>query len=138
GQGGTAGAQAAQQGTSAAMPSMNGMQPAAGSATGNQAGTAASPAGQSSAIVRLRDVVSVRRDGFGGVELGAQQYDQSATLDGRPTVALTIFGLPGANALDTAEGIYAKMAELQKRFPEGMEYEIVYDTTPFIRQSVNE
>ncbi|HXD88666.1 MAG TPA: efflux RND transporter permease subunit, partial [Urbifossiella sp.] len=138
GQGGTAGAQAAQQGTSAAMPSMNGMQPAAGSATGNQAGTAASPAGQSSAIVRLRDVVSVRRDGFGGVELGAQQYDQSATLDGRPTVALTIFGLPGANAIDTAEGIYAKMEELKKRFPEGMEYEIVYDTTPFIRQSVNE
>jgi multidrug efflux pump subunit AcrB len=71
-----------------------------------------------------------------GVELGAQQYDQSATLDGRPTVAVSIYALPGANALDTAARVYAKMKDLKTRFPDGLDYEIVYDTTPFIHESV--
>jgi multidrug efflux pump subunit AcrB len=88
------------------------------------------PAPQSTGIVRLRDV--------GRVELGSQQYEQSATLDGQPTVALSVYGLPGANALDTAAGVYQKMRELKARFPEGLDYRIVYDTTPFIRESVNE
>jgi hydrophobe/amphiphile efflux-1 (HAE1) family protein len=108
-------------------------------ALGPQSGTpnpAGSPgessmaAGPSQAIVLLKDVARI--------ELGAQQYDQSATLDDEPTVALTVYGLPGANAIDTAEGIYKKMEELKKRFPQGMEYRIVYDTTPFIRDSVNQ
>jgi hydrophobe/amphiphile efflux-1 (HAE1) family protein len=138
-QGGPAGTQAAQTGASSSPANGASSQtPTAMPMPATQAGTAASPAGQSAAVVRLRDVVTARRDGIGGVELGAQQYDQSATLDGRPTVGLTIFGLPGANALDTASGIYAKMEELKKRFPEGLDYEIVYDTTPFVRQSVNE
>jgi multidrug efflux pump len=85
---------------------------------------------QAASVVRLRDV--------GTVELGAQQYDQSCTLDGKPSVALSIYQLPGSNALDTAKGVYAKMKELKKRFPEGVDYEIVYDTTPFIQQSVTE
>ena len=72
------------------------------------------------------------------VELGSQQYDQSCTLDGQPSVALSIFQLPGSNALDTAGGVYAKMKELKTRFPDGLDYKIVYDTTPFIRESVNE
>ncbi|HJZ55091.1 MAG TPA: efflux RND transporter permease subunit, partial [Gemmataceae bacterium] len=84
----------------------------------------------STSVVRLRDVARV--------ELGAQQYDQAATLDGQPSVALTVYGLPGANALDTADGVYAKMEELKQHFPEGMDYRIVYDTTPFVRQSVYE
>ncbi|MFO0939038.1 MAG: efflux RND transporter permease subunit [Gemmataceae bacterium] len=74
----------------------------------------------------------------GGVQLGAQQYDQSATLDGQPTVALNVYGLPGANALDTAARVKAKMDDLKKRFQEGIDYRIVYDTTPFIQQSVME
>jgi multidrug efflux pump len=82
------------------------------------------------AIVRLRDVARV--------EQGSQQYDQSCTLDGRPSVALSIYQLPGSNALETASGVYAKMKELKTRFPDGLDYEIVYDTTPFIRESVNE
>jgi multidrug efflux pump len=81
-------------------------------------------------IVRLRDVARV--------EQGSQQYDQSCTLDGKPSVALSIYQLPGSNALDTASGVYAKMKELKTRFPDGLDYEIVYDTTPFIRESVNE
>ncbi len=53
-------------------------------------------------------------------------------------MALSIYQLPGSNALDTANGVYAKMKELKTRFPDGLDYQIVYDTTPFIRESVNE
>ena len=88
------------------------------------------PQSQATSIVRLRDVSRV--------ELGAQQYDVACTLDGQPSVALSIYQLPGSNALQTAQGIYDKMEELKKRFPEGLDYRIVYDTTPFIRESVNE
>lgn len=72
------------------------------------------------------------------VVLGSQQYNQSCTLDGEPSVALSIFQLPGINALSTANGVYSKMHELKARFPEDVEFRIVYDTTPFIRESVNE
>ena len=85
---------------------------------------------QAPGIVRLRDVARV--------ELGSRQYDQTCTLDGRPSVAVSIYQLSGSNALDTADGVYAKMKELKTRFPDGLDYEIVYDTTPFIRESVNE
>ncbi|MHC5541258.1 efflux RND transporter permease subunit, partial [Singulisphaera rosea] len=81
-------------------------------------------------IIRLRDVARV--------ELGSQQYDQSCTLDGKPSVALSVFQLPGSNALETARGVYAKMDELKQRFPDGLDYQIVYDTTPFVRESINE
>jgi hydrophobe/amphiphile efflux-1 (HAE1) family protein len=99
---------------------------AAGDTTANGSTT-----GQATSVVRVRDVAAK-------VELGSQQYDQSCTLDGQPSVAMSIFALPGSNALETARGIYAKMEELQRRFPDGLDYRIVYDTTPFIRESVNE
>ena len=73
-----------------------------------------------------------------GVQLGSQQYEQTCTLDGQPSVALSIFQLPGSNALNTAQGVYAKMEELKARFPVGLDYQIVYDTTPFIQESVGE
>jgi multidrug efflux pump len=73
-----------------------------------------------------------------GVQLGSQQYEQTCTLDGQPSVAMSIFQLPGSNALNTSQGVYAKMEELKTRFPAGLDYQIVYDTTPFIRESVNE
>jgi multidrug efflux pump len=72
------------------------------------------------------------------VQLGSQQYDRSCTLGRQPSVVLSIFQLPGSNALNTAKGVYAKMKELKARFPDGLDYKIVYDTTPFIRESVNE
>jgi multidrug efflux pump subunit AcrB len=93
-------------------------------------GNANGPAPPSVGVVRIRDV--------GRVELGAQQYEQTATLDGKPSVALSVYQLPGFNALDTASGVYAKMRELKTRFPDGLDYRIVYDTTPFIQESVNE
>jgi multidrug efflux pump len=97
-----------------------------------------SPSGQanppqsttSTPVVRVRDVARV--------ELGAQNYDQVARLDGQPSVGLALFQLPGSNALDVADAVKKKMRELKQSFPEGVDYSIVYDTTPFIRQSVDE
>src|SRR5262249_19464998 len=59
-------------------------------------------------------------------------------LDGKPSVGLTVFQLPGTNALETADRVKGKMRELEARFPDHLRYAIVYDTTPFIRESVNE
>jgi len=81
-------------------------------------------------IVLLRDVARV--------ELGAQNYNQSCTFDGHPSVGLSIYQLPGTNALDVADRVRAKMEELKKRFPDGIDYAIAYDTTPYIRESVGE
>jgi multidrug efflux pump subunit AcrB len=92
--------------------------------------TQGGPAPVATGVVRLRDVAKV--------ELGSRQYDQTCTLDGKPSVALSIYQLPGSNALETAQGVYKKMKELKTRFPDGLDYKIVYDTTPFIRESVNE
>ena len=71
-------------------------------------------------------------------ELGARSQDTLGRLDGRPTALLGVFLLPGSNALDTADRIKATMRELATRFPQGLRYAINYDTTPFIRESVNE
>jgi multidrug efflux pump len=79
-------------------------------------------------IVRLRDVARV--------EMGAQNYNQAQTFDGHPSVGIAVFQLPGTNALDIAERVQSKMKQLQTRFPDGVAYQIAYDTTPFIRESV--
>jgi multidrug efflux pump len=84
----------------------------------------------SSAVVRLRDVARI--------ELGALQYDQISRLDGLPSVGLAIFQLPGSNALETAHAVKHRMEELKRQFPAGIDYRIVYDTTPFIEQSIHE
>ncbi|MFM7844567.1 MAG: efflux RND transporter permease subunit, partial [Planctomycetota bacterium] len=81
-------------------------------------------------LVRLRDVARI--------ELGARSSDVANRFDGKPTVGLAIFQLSTANALETADMINDKMAELSRDFPEGMVYEIGYDTTPFIRESIRE
>jgi multidrug efflux pump len=80
--------------------------------------------------VYLRDVAHI--------ELGAQNYNQVCTLDGRPSVALSVYQLPGSNAIDVANSVRAKMEELKKSFPRGLDYDIVYDTTPVIQESINE
>jgi multidrug efflux pump len=81
-------------------------------------------------LVYMKDVANI--------ELGAQSYDQTCTLDGQPSVALSVYQLPGSNALDVARRVKEKMRELRERFPPGIQYDIVYDTTPFIKESVNE
>ncbi len=81
-------------------------------------------------LVRLKDVAEI--------QLGAQSYDQTCTLDGRPSVAMSIFQRPGSNALQTAQLVRDKMDSLKEKFPQGLDYAIVYDTTPFITESVFE
>ncbi|HEY2783409.1 MAG TPA: efflux RND transporter permease subunit [Fimbriiglobus sp.] len=81
-------------------------------------------------VVRLKDVARV--------ELGAIGYDQTCTLDGKPSVAMSIYQLPGSNAIETANRVREKMAELKTRFPAGVDYAVVYDTTPFVRESIRE
>jgi multidrug efflux pump len=84
--------------------------------------------GADGGVTFLRDVAQV--------ELGAKTQDQTCTMDGKSSAALAIFQLPGSNALATADRIRAKMDELKKRFPSGVDYAIVYDTTPFTRESI--
>jgi multidrug efflux pump len=109
-----------------------------GSTSGSDGSTGPSP--QSTGIVRLRDVVTRTNDDppRPRIELGAQQYDQACTLDGKPSVALSIYQLPGSNAIETAKKVRAKMRELKTRFPDGLDYKIAYDTTPFIDESIAE
>ena len=75
------------------------------------------PASPDTGIVRLRDVVTLAPDGKPNVELGSQQYDQSCTLDGQPSVALSIYQLPGSNALDTASGVYRQDGRTEVALP---------------------
>jgi HAE1 family hydrophobic/amphiphilic exporter-1 len=81
-------------------------------------------------ITRLGDV--------GRVELGAQTYSQFFDYDGKPSGGIAIFLLPGANALDTAAAVNTAMKRLAKDFPEDLTYTIPFDTTIFVRDSVNE
>ena len=85
--------------------------------------------GSNSQLVFLADVAQV--------ELGAQDYSTTSSLDGKTAVALGIFQLPGSNALATAKGVRQRMKELSAYFPPGLEYRIVYDPTQFVQQSVD-
>ncbi len=92
--------------------------------------------------IYLRDIVSETREvggrELGGIQLGAQRQDTACLLDGKPSIGLGVYQQPGSNALATAERVKNKVAELSERFPPDLEYAIVYDTTPFIDESVHE
>lgn len=81
-------------------------------------------------VLRLKDVARI--------ELGAQSYNVASALNGQPGVALPIFLQSGANALETAEAIKAKVEELKAKFPEGMDYNIPYDTSDFVKATIKE
>ena len=72
------------------------------------------------------------------IELGAEAYDQWCEIGGVPAAGLGISLLPGANALDVSQRIKATMEELKASLPEGVEYSIPYDTTPFVEESIHE
>jgi multidrug efflux pump len=84
-----------------------------------------SDAGQ---VVRLRDVARV--------ELGSDNYALRAMLNGRTAVAIPIFQRPGSNAIAISDAVRAKMAELKKSFPQGIDYDVAYDPTVFVRGSI--
>jgi multidrug efflux pump len=84
------------------------------------------------ANVKLKEVVRTTD----GIELGAKNYDVNSYLDGQPSVTLAVFQLPGSNALETAKSIKDNMKLLSESFPAGVKYDIVYDTTVFIDESI--
>ncbi len=86
--------------------------------------------GEGTRVTYLKDIATV--------ELGAQTYDQYALKNGLPTASLAIFQLPGANALDVADQVREMIDRLSKDFPEGMTYDIPFDTTKFVRESIHE
>jgi HAE1 family hydrophobic/amphiphilic exporter-1 len=79
--------------------------------------------------VRLRDV--------GRTELGTEFYDVEVFHNGRPAAGLAVRQAPGANALETADAVKAKMAEMSRYFPKGMKVVYPYDTTPFVKVAIN-
>ena len=81
-------------------------------------------------LVRVRDVARV--------ELAAKNYSQLCTLDGLPSVGLGVYQRPGANAIEAGKTIRAKMEELSAAFPPGLKYSIVFDTTPFVAESIRQ
>src|SRR3984893_13456236 len=81
-------------------------------------------------VTRVRDIARV--------ELGSQDYTTNAYLDNQAATAIGIYQRPGSNALATAATVRATMDELAKSFPPGMAYRVVYNTTDFIQQSVDE
>lgn len=89
-----------------------------------------SSASSSGQIVRIKDV--------GRVELGSSNYSQIARFNQKPTAAIGIFQLPGANALDVAQEVRDTVARMSKSFPPGMEYHIPFDTTVFVKSSIDE
>jgi hydrophobic/amphiphilic exporter-1 (mainly G- bacteria), HAE1 family len=87
-------------------------------------------AGGGSDVTRLKDV--------GRVELGAQTYGQVFKLNGTPAAGLAIFQAPGANSLNVAGEVRDKMKALAREFPQGLTYDVPFDTSIFVNESVNE
>jgi multidrug efflux pump len=85
-------------------------------------------AGEEGQVTRLSDIARV--------ELGASEYALRSLLDNKQAVAIPIFSSPGANDIDVSNKVRAKMAELARHFPPGMEYAVVYDPTIFVRNSI--
>ncbi|MEO0796448.1 MAG: multidrug efflux RND transporter permease subunit [Verrucomicrobiota bacterium] len=80
--------------------------------------------------LRIRDIARV--------EVGSESYRLGANFNGEPCAAFAIYQIPGANAVEVVDGVKAKIKELSKNFPEGVQYEIVYDDTVAIKASIKE
>jgi len=87
-------------------------------------------ANEDGSFLRLRDVAEV--------ELGAQSYNMVSKRDGKAAAAMGVYLAPGANALDTADRVVAAMERLSAQFPDGIGYSVPYNTTTFVRISVQE
>ncbi len=85
-------------------------------------------AGRTGEVTRLRDVARI--------ELGSNSYTINSLLNNQNAAAIVIFEAPGANTIELSDAIRAKMAELQKGFPQGVEWSVMYDPTVFVRQSI--
>ncbi len=85
--------------------------------------------GENGEVTRLRDVARI--------ELGAADYSLRSLLDNKQAVGIGIFQAPGSNALQIADNVRAVMEDIKKTMPEGVDYKIVYDTTQFVRASID-
>ncbi len=85
--------------------------------------------GPNGEITRLADLARI--------ELGAAEYSLRSLLDGEPAVAIPIFQAPGSNAIAISDAVQQTMADLQQAMPDGVRFEIVYDTTEFVRASID-
>jgi hydrophobe/amphiphile efflux-1 (HAE1) family protein len=81
-------------------------------------------------IVRVRDIARI--------ELGAQTYSSVSQLNGAPAATIAIYQSPGSNALGVAAGVKAELEQLQSRFPDDVSYQVIYDSTDFVRATVDE
>jgi HAE1 family hydrophobic/amphiphilic exporter-1 len=86
--------------------------------------------GDNGAVVRIRDI--------GRAELGAFQYDSTSTLNGKGTGTVGIYQLPSANAYSVVESVKAQMERLAPLFPEGVEWQVTYDSTAFVSASIED
>ncbi|WP_374449930.1 efflux RND transporter permease subunit, partial [Stella sp.] len=86
-------------------------------------------AGSDGQIVRLRDVARI--------DLGAADYALRSLLNNKPAAAIPIFQSPGSNAIRIADEVRTVMEEIRQNMPEGVDYSIVYDTTKFVRASID-
>jgi hydrophobe/amphiphile efflux-1 (HAE1) family protein len=87
-------------------------------------------AGTEGRLVRLSDVARV--------ELGARDYSVNSYLDGQEAVGLGLFQRPGSNAVGTATRVLERMEELSKNFPPGIHYDVIYNPTDYVDESINE
>ena len=107
------------------------------SATVNVQGQLTSPEEFGSIVLRANpDGSSVRLRDVARVEVGGESYNFSSRLNGKPSAAIGVQLSPSGNALQTSEGVRATMEELSRYFPPGLEYEIPYDTSPFVKISI--
>ncbi|OAE41842.1 efflux RND transporter permease subunit [Agrobacterium tumefaciens] len=107
------------------------------SATVNVQGQLTSPEEFGSIVLRANpDGSSVRLRDVARVEVGGESYNFSSRLNGKPSAAIGVQLSPTGNALQTSEGVRATMQELSQYFPQGIEYEIPYDTSPFVKISI--
>ncbi len=107
------------------------------SATVNVQGQLTSPEAFGSIVLRANpDGSSVRLRDVARVEVGGESYNFSSRLNGKPSAAIGVQLSPTGNALQTSEGVRATMEELSQYFPPGIEFEIPYDTSPFVKVSI--
>jgi len=86
-------------------------------------------AGENGEITRLRDIARI--------ELGAADYALRSLLNNKPAVAIPILQAPGSNAIEIADKVRAEMADIKSNMPDGVDFQIVYDTTQFVRASID-
>ena len=102
-------------------------------------GRLGSPEEFSNIIVRaLPDGSKIRVGDVARVEMGGQDYDLVAHANGKPAIGIAVYMQPGANAVAVADAVVAKMEELKARFPHDVHYNVPYDTTHFVKLSIEE